>query len=1164
MQPSDDARFEFVHQFVRDREQGVERPLADYLRRFPDHAAMIAAEYERLAGEIDRAEDPDPDGGTGATIGSYRLLRELGRGGQATVWLAHDTRVDRHVALKLLPLESVLRIESKIERFRREARVLGQLAHPGICTVLEADVDGRRPYIAMRYVEGESLGVALSAWREGAAVPDVATIPRILAVIERAARALHAAHEAGVVHRDVKPSNIVIEGDDQPVLVDFGLARLEASSDATLTRVGDMPGTLAYMAPELLNGRTAADRRADVYSLGVTLFEGLTGRRPFVAESREGLWRAIVEDAPSDPRACNAAVPRDVAIVVLKALSKRPEDRYETALAFAEDLRRARSYEPIVAQRVGAMRRVRLWARRHPIAAGGLAALAAMAVLSMVLALEAHSSERSARQTLAAFDEADPVEALQHMVDAAETMRTTRTDGMLWRGLDLCNKAYTLIRHLPSDTPDDAGAADRYLAGSRVVDPAGERMAFLTHGGMVEVFRIRDGEWLHRFRAHEGGVVFRRDLPIAFSPDGATLLTGGRDGLAKRWRTTDWSEIDRIALAPAGSPREGVASVGFAPNGSFCVVAGESGSLLIRDLASAAVRRLDLGDQLISNVAMSKTSRRILAFLDEERAWAASRLVCVDRHEGAVMWQRSFDRTPILSWGWHPAGVCVAVGTSTAEVLVLDGATGATQCHVPLLAEEPNVRWCSFDQSGDRLLVGAPPGFRVFDWNGATASLRATVAHPHRRATVAAALSPEHDVLASLARDGSLTFVDPHSWQVLRTFDSPGMATDRLSLHWATAAGRIVANRNYTIDVWHAPPLQGVRQMFTHVGAIRSVDVHPDGDLLLSAAEDGRVCCTEIETGRGSTRTLGHPPVAARFSPTGSRYLVCDGERVLILETQGGKLLRTEAATWAMFLDDDYAMIALDKSVARLEVSTGTKQPLHLHEGAVRAAVVDAVNQRLFTGGVDRFVRAAHLGGGSVCPPILVDTPGRFRYGSPFDVVAGLGVAPRAGLLLVSCVNNDLFLYPITDAARERLPQAKRLETDRFGGLVAVHPDESVAVLSDVGFGRITWIDLRTLDFESRVESNQHTQTVTAIRFSKSGRLCLTAALDGTVQIWDTATREIRSTLRLDDTTIHDACFTPDERSFVTGDGRGRIKIWPVEPLPVAIEYLKNLRRVRR
>ena len=370
------------------RRAGV-RPLADYQALFPGFETVIAEAYE----EGDR--EPPRDSGTNPErIGPYQLVRELGRGGQGVVWLAEDTRLRRRVAIKVLsgygaPPVAVLR------RFRREAEAASRLDHPGICTVYESGVQDGVPYIAMRYVEGEPLATKIAAARDpettttwvsfpdevaepvtatedesSAAPSDRAEIMAIVALIEKVARALGAAHEAGILHRDVKPGNIIVANDGQPVLLDFGLAQDTGGDVTTLTQTGDVFGTPAYMSPEQLTGkRISLGPQTDVYSLGVTLYECLTLKRPFDAPTREGLYQQILTKDPPDVRSLNAAIPDDLRVVVEAALEKDLDRRYRTAADFAEDLRRVREREPIHARPVTRWVRLVRWAQRNPAVA---------------------------------------------------------------------------------------------------------------------------------------------------------------------------------------------------------------------------------------------------------------------------------------------------------------------------------------------------------------------------------------------------------------------------------------------------------------------------------------------------------------------------------------------------------------------------------------------------------------------------------------------------------------------------------------------------------------------------------------------------------------------------------------------------------------------------
>ena len=367
-------------------------------------------------------------------IGPYSIVRELGRGGQGLVYLAEDTRLGRRVALKVLTSWGAA-TEQVVERFRREAAIASRLEHPGICTVYETGTAQGVPYMAMRLVEGESLSNRIAtSTTEGvsealsfidledeeptadteadaptsdtAAQTTQAEILRIAKLMEAAARALHTAHEAGVIHRDIKPGNIMITPDGDPVLLDFGLARESDGDQPTLTQTGDIFGTPAYMAPEqLLAQRMQVDRRADVWALGVTLFECLCLKRPFEAPTRDGLYQQILHRDPPDLRKLNKSIPKDLAVIVQTATEKDRDRRYQTALDFAEDLRRFRTFEPIQAKPVGQLTKLVRWTQRNPAVATLTAALFfAMAtglafIWSQNTALQAKTEEAQASAT---------------------------------------------------------------------------------------------------------------------------------------------------------------------------------------------------------------------------------------------------------------------------------------------------------------------------------------------------------------------------------------------------------------------------------------------------------------------------------------------------------------------------------------------------------------------------------------------------------------------------------------------------------------------------------------------------------------------------------------------------------------------------------------------
>jgi eukaryotic-like serine/threonine-protein kinase len=262
--------------------------------------------------------------------GRYRILSRLGSGGMADVYLARDESLGRLVAIKVLK-ERLAADAEFVERFRIEAQAAASLNHPAIVAVYDRGKAGPSPYIAMEYVEGESLKQRLR--RKGRLSPEEAAATA-LAVLD----ALREAHERHIVHRDVTSSNVLVDASGRVKVADFGIARMGASA---LTRTGAMLGTSSYLSPEQAQGRSA-DERSDLYSLGVVLYEMLTGRLPFSGESDLAVALQHVSAAPPNPRSLAPDVPEAYAVVVMKALSKQPADRYQSAEEFTAVLRSAR------------------------------------------------------------------------------------------------------------------------------------------------------------------------------------------------------------------------------------------------------------------------------------------------------------------------------------------------------------------------------------------------------------------------------------------------------------------------------------------------------------------------------------------------------------------------------------------------------------------------------------------------------------------------------------------------------------------------------------------------------------------------------------------------------------------------------------------------------
>jgi tetratricopeptide (TPR) repeat protein/tRNA A-37 threonylcarbamoyl transferase component Bud32 len=347
----------------------------------------LAPELERLHGELVALRSrvspwalPGNDASASVVhappdLGSFRCTRLLGRGGMGEVWEAHDLTLGRTVAVKLLR-DSGVAGETGTQRFQREAQAAGRVHHPGIVAIHQAGEWQGRRYIVQELVPG---GRTLRD-----EIEDLHRLPvlpadharRVASRFEKLADALAAAHAAGIVHRDLKPQNVLLTPGGEPKVADFGLALLV--SEVSLSRSGEFMGTYFYASPEQIEGEgRAVDEKSDVFSLGATLYENLTLSRAFDGDSVRAITRAVTLHDPPAPHLVRGRVPRDLSLVCMKALEKRPSDRYASMAEFRDDMRRFLAHEPIRARVPSLARRAWKWTLRHPTLATALVLLVA-------------------------------------------------------------------------------------------------------------------------------------------------------------------------------------------------------------------------------------------------------------------------------------------------------------------------------------------------------------------------------------------------------------------------------------------------------------------------------------------------------------------------------------------------------------------------------------------------------------------------------------------------------------------------------------------------------------------------------------------------------------------------------------------------------------------
>lgn len=401
-------------EYLAELEAGHTPNRQHYLDRYPELSEVLS---ECLEG-IDlvqslRRDEPPTDEFSGSPLGDYNIVREIGRGGMGVVYEAIQLSLGRRVALKVLPFAAALDTR-QLQRFKNESHAAAQLHHTNIVPVYAVGCERGVHFYAMQLIEGRSLASVIQELRaqaDEAAIPPKPsgnTAANLVnpTIANSAARTLHRsrrnsnsfrtaarlaaqvadaleyAHEAGVVHRDIKPANLLLDAKGAVWITDFGLAQVVA--DAGVTQTGDLVGTLRYMSPEQAAGRrTPVDHRADVYSLGATLYEFLTLRPIFAGEDRVGLLQQILNDDPRPLRQLDTAIPVELETIVLKATAKSPSDRYATAADMAADLRRYLDERPILARRPTLIDRARKWMRRHPSFVGATVVLMVFCLIGL-------------------------------------------------------------------------------------------------------------------------------------------------------------------------------------------------------------------------------------------------------------------------------------------------------------------------------------------------------------------------------------------------------------------------------------------------------------------------------------------------------------------------------------------------------------------------------------------------------------------------------------------------------------------------------------------------------------------------------------------------------------------------------------------------------------
>jgi WD40 repeat protein/tRNA A-37 threonylcarbamoyl transferase component Bud32 len=668
------------------RRKAGERPRADdYRARFPglDDAALaeLLTDDPASAGPATTADAQATDT-TGAVagqrvpyFGDYELLGEIARGGMGVVYRARQVSLNRPVALKMIRTGEFAS-DTEVERFRQEAEAAANLDHPHIVPIYEVGEHQGRHYFSMKLVEGGSLAQARGGWclRPGLDRAELRRRQRRLATLMAAvARAVHHAHQRGILHRDLKPANILVDAAGSPQVTDFGLAK-RVEGDSALTQSGAVVGTPSYLAPEQAAGASLLTTQADVYGLGAVLYELLTDRPPFKAATPLDTLLAVRQQEPARPRALVPQADRDLETVCLKCLEKEPDRRYGSAEAMAADLERWLAGEPVTARRAGTVERVVRWVRRHP-APVAVAVASVVALVALVGAGVAQAYNQELEDANGQL-----VSANDRLESTAAQLRTTLGEVRVQK---------TEAENQRTRAREERAKARRYLYVAQMTQ-AQQALQEGRLGKMMQLLRaqipegddedLRGFEWFHLWRAHHGEQSRLRghDGPVtavAFSPDDRLLASGGADNAILLWDTRDGRLVRRLS-GHAGK----VTDVAFSADGTRLASASADGTTRIWSAPDGKpLLTLRGHEAAVHAVAFAGPDRVVSASEDKTvRVWNAA--------SGETTLVFTAHTQPVLSLAVTADGAMVASasafvkygGVPTGETILWDLRTGRT------------------------------------------------------------------------------------------------------------------------------------------------------------------------------------------------------------------------------------------------------------------------------------------------------------------------------------------------------------------------------------------------------------------------------------------------------------------------------------------------------
>ncbi|HMO12930.1 MAG TPA: serine/threonine-protein kinase, partial [Pirellulaceae bacterium] len=825
-------------------------------------------------------------GSTHVCLGHYRLIEQLGRGGFATVWRAWDTRLERHVALKI-PHAELAADPEVIRRLWREIHLAARIRHDSIVPIHEVGQADGTLFVVYQLIEGKSLARVIQDQK-----PD---FKQVACWMARVSEAVLVAHCAGIIHRDIKPANIMLDQSGAPVLTDFGLACLADRTDP-MTREGDFLGTPAYMAPELAKGQAhLADARCDIYSLGAVMYELLCGNPPYFGR-QIAIIQQVANRAPPPLRRFRPDIPRDLEIICLKAMAREPAHRYATAGDLASDLTNWLEKRPIAAKPQGPLVRSMLWCRRQPMLAATIfvALLICFSVAGVAFLRVIEERNRFELQRNEARNH-----LFKSLINEAEARIRARETGWAQQALSAIARAEQLqiesqdrfklrsvaLECLTSPYPSfqitDEWNSELQRLGRVAISPNGDWIAAAGEGQAILIWQTGNPKQSFQLPMYS-----TETICLAFSPDGSWLATGGVDESVQIWQVGCWISPQNCLPVHAWPLAAGaVQDLSWSANSQGLAACCQDGSvywigeitqdmpeprLLTRHLSSArCVALTSNGEAVVSGGDDRSVRLTPIETPEAQRVWHVSDAVCSIAMTADGEQIIAVEPT---SYGYNRISLVTGLVDSKP-----------TMHRSPVTCVVTTPPQASWDLAHRRSLITASLDGTIRLWDGVDASL----------AVIAGAL-PGVQSMALTADSRRLVagYVDG-SIRMWERWDSPGVMASKFNAEVAVFGPNRIFDGN---RIWHLDDSRNLSSRLLSPLPINLIALDDRGRRLAFVNQTEYEAEPQIQLWDTEARTLiskwsggDKPLVALNFIPQRQQWMTLGSDGVMRLWNDAGE-----------------------------------------------------------------------------------------------------------------------------------------------------------------------------------------------------------------------------------------------------------------------------------